>query len=189
LRAPGLLALLVAAALLAACGGGEEGSTQAGGGSQGAEEQAAPSSRAGESAEPAPGGEASIEGFGSEAEGAEREAILSVFSGYLDALAEKDYRVACEHLSAVVRESLAQLAGGDSTTKCPSTLPALLAPTAAQIAQEQAKGEVTKVRVEGERGFVVFKAPGAELYQLTMLAEGGEWKAASVAAAVLVPEL
>ena len=68
-------------------------------------------------------------------------------------------------------------------------LPALLAPTAAQVARQQADGQVTKVRDEGDRAFVVFKAPGAKLYQQTMVREGGEWKVATVAASVLVPDL
>ncbi len=65
----------------------------------------------------------------------------------------------------------------------------MLALTADEIARELLEGEVAKVRVEGNRGFVVFKAPGVELYQLTMAREGGEWKAATVAASVLVPDL
>jgi hypothetical protein len=60
-------------------------------------------------------------------------------------------------------------------------------PTAVAIAREQANGHVTKVRVEGERAFVVFHAPGAMLYQLTMVRDDGEWKTATVASSVLVP--
>ena len=45
------------------------------------------------------------------------------------------------------------------------------------------------MRDEGDRAFVVFKAPGAKLYQQTMVREGGEWKVATVAASVLVPDL
>lgn len=135
------------------------------------------------------GGEASIEDFGSEAGGSERGRILAAFDGYLDAIAGRDYGAACAELSAAVKESLAQFVGGAKASACASTLPKLLAPSASQAAREQAGGEVTKVRVEGDRAFVVFKAPGAELYQLTMVEEDGEWKAATVAAAVLVPDL
>ncbi len=43
------------------------------------------------------------------------------------------------------------------------------------------------MRVQGDRGFVVYHAPGAKLYQLTMVREGGAWKAATIAGSILVP--
>jgi hypothetical protein len=139
---------------------------------------------------PARGGEASIEDFGAEASGGDRDSIEGAFSAYLNAIAAKDYGTACSYLSASVQGSLMQFAPKELRSKgCVAILPKLLAPTAAAIAREQADGQITRVRVEGDRGFVVFKAPRAKLYQLTMVKEGGEWKSATVAAAVLVPEL
>ena|SRR5436190_5164451 len=156
--------------LIAGCGGGsEEGSTAA------------------TTTEQRTGGERSIEGYGTEAKGEEREQMLSVYRSYLGALGERDYESACGLLSKQVKESLAKLAKGKAS--CEEVLGSFLAPTAAPISRAQAKGGVTGVRVEGENGFVVFKAPGAKLYQLTLVKEGGEWKAGSGAAAVLVPDL
>jgi hypothetical protein len=43
------------------------------------------------------------------------------------------------------------------------------------------------VGVRGDRAFVVFHAPGAKLFQLTMVREGGRWKTTTIAASVLVP--
>ena len=170
------LALLAVVLALAGCGGG--------GGSSSATTAKAPAT------EPQKGGEASIEGFGSEASGAEREAILSSFEDYLDAIAQRDYPTACSHLSETVQSSLEQLVVKSLKGKgCAAILPKLLSPSAPQTAREQAEGKVAKVRFEGERGFVVFHAPGAKLYQQTMQREGGSWKVASVAASVLVPEL
>ncbi len=133
------------------------------------------------------GGEQSIERLGEEASGSEREAVLSTFSSYLGALGERDYQSACPQLAKVVRESLAQIA--NQRASCAEVLPAILAPSATPLARAQAEGQVTKVRIEEKQGFVVFKAPGAKLYQLTMVREGGEWKAGSATAAVLVPAL
>jgi len=170
------LALLAVVLALAGCGGG--------GGSSSATTAKAPGT------EPQQGGEASIEGFGSEASGAEREAILASFEGYLNAIAQRDYPTACSHLSANVQSSLEQLVVKSLKGKgCAAILPKLLSPSAPETARQQAEGKVAKVRFEGERGFVVFHAPGAKLYQQTMQREGGEWKVASVAASVLVPEL
>lgn len=175
-----LAALLLAALLLTAgCGGDGDGETTQGG--------TRSERRGGEGSR---GGEKSIEEFGAEAGESEREAILAVFEGYLTAVAEDDAATACSHLSATVHESLKQLvARGEKNVKCAQVLPALLAPTAATIAREQADGEVTRVRVEGDRAFVVFRAPGAKLYMLGLVEEGGEWKATTVAASVLVPDL
>jgi hypothetical protein len=162
---------LLAALVVSGCGGDSDRST---------EEPAAK--------EAAGGAEASIEGFGEEAGGNERSALLAAFEGYLRAIEEEDGPAACSHLSATVRRSLEQIAAESLPGKgCAAILPRLLAPTAPRVAREQRTGEVTKVRIEGDRGFVVFRAPGARLYQLPMAKEGGRWKAANATAGVLVP--
>lgn len=171
-----LLTLLLAAI---ASGCGEDGETTT----------ASPTSTS-EAKDEHRGGEKSIEDFGAEAGGSDRAAILADFHSYLRALAAKEFAKACRGLAAGVRRSLKRLVGGGPKAPgCTVVLPDLLAPTAPIIAREQANGEITKVRVEGGRAFVIFRAPGAKLYQLTMVREGGEWKAGLVAASVLVPDL
>jgi hypothetical protein len=163
---------------MAGCGGGSDAaSTHSDVSSQGPTEER-------------PGGERSIEEFGEEAAGTERTAIEGAFTGYLSAVGEGDFRAACSHLAVSVRRSVERLVvkrlrGED----CASILPKLLSGAAAAIARDQAEGKIAKVRVEGDRGFVVFRAPGAELYQMTMVREGGKWKTATLAGSVLVPEL
>jgi hypothetical protein len=134
------------------------------------------------------GGEQSIEDFGAEAAGAEREAVVSTFTNYLNAIADEDYPVACESLALGVRQQLLRLVPPQLRHKgCAAALPGLLAPTAASIAARQAKGTVFKVRVGGERGFIVFHAAGAKLYEMPMVRERGRWELGLVAASVLVP--
>jgi len=136
------------------------------------------------------GGEKSIEEFGAEAVGSERVAIRGAFTSYLSAIAAGDFRPACSHLAAGVRQSLEQLVVKRLKGRgCVAILPKLLSGSAATIARRQAEGKITKVRVEGDRGFVVFHAPRAKLYQMTMVREGGEWKTATATSSVLVPEL
>jgi hypothetical protein len=191
------IALLLAAALALAAVGGCGG----GGGSGGA----APASTGASTAQPPAasegsaqggagarsgyeGGEKSIERFGSEAGGSERDAVLAAFGGYLEAVAARDYATACSHLAASVRQGMAQFAPPKLRRRgCAAILPQLLSPSASAIAGRQANGKVTRVRVEGERGFVVFHAPGAKLYQMPIVREGGAWKAGLLAASVLVP--
>lgn len=172
------------------CGGDGTPSPSTSGGSSSPGNGTAASPNAGAQGNHAPyrGGEKSIEEFGDEAEGSGRSAVLGVFTGYLNAIAARDYASACSHLAATVRRSLEQLAAGSLKGKgCPAILPKLLAPTAPAIAREQAEGRITKVRVEGDRAFVVFHAPGAKLYQMPMQREGGVWKVGLVAASILVP--
>lgn len=185
LRASLLALLFILGAAVAGCGAG---------GMNGSSETSASSSASTSNTAPAPegrkDGEASIEEFGSDAKGSERRAILSVFTGYLGAIARKDFAAACSNLSATVHKSLRRLAGkGGKRLGCVAILPELLAPTASQVTRAQAGGKVARVRVQGDRGFVVFHAPGAKLYEMPMAREGGEWKVGLVGASVLVPSL
>jgi hypothetical protein len=166
--------------LVAGCGGGASSSSTETS-RQGAQESPAESRSS--------SGEASIEDFGQKAQGAERQAILAVFDGYLGALAHKNYAGACAQMAAALHESLGQFSGKRSKANCAALLPGLLSPQAPANARSQAAGEVTGVRVEGERGFVVFKAPAARLYYMSMVEEDGKWKVASAVAGVLAPEL
>jgi hypothetical protein len=137
---------------------------------------------------PEPGGERSIETYGSEAAGAERDAVAGAMHAYFDSVAREEYGPACSYLATQVQRSLEQFASKALRRKgCAAILPKLLSPTAPAVAREQANGKVTRVRVKGEQAFVVYHAPGAKLYMMTMVREGGEWKAALAIGSVLVP--
>lgn len=177
----GLLLCLLA---LWGCGGGSSSTSQA---------QSSGETQQGQTAKSAPkeeNAEESIEGYGSEAGGSDRAALLSTFHGYLGALAEGDEQKACSYLADNVRQSLQQLAAkAKKSLSCPQLLEALLSPQADRIAKVQAEGKVTKVRIKGNTAFLVFHAPGARLYQLTLAKEGNEWKTTTLSAAVLAPSV
>jgi hypothetical protein len=184
--AKALALLLLSALAICGCGGSSPGQGQSSE-TQPSTSQSKPSSQ---SQEEAKGGEASVEEFGEEAQGAGREAILAAYEGYLGAIAAEDPAKACFYLAAQLRGTMKQLAGkAHAGMGCPQILPKLLSPEAPQIAKAQAQGKVTRVRAQGGRAFVLFHAPGAELYYLALAAEGGQWKVASAAAGVLAPEL
>jgi hypothetical protein len=172
------IALVLAVAVAAGgCGGGTEGT----------DSEPAPVSSA-NSSEQSGGAERSIEEFGTEASGSDRAGLLASFRGYLDALAAREYASACSRLSAGVQRSLNQLLPKSQRAGvCSAALPRLLSPTASAVARSQARGTVTKVRMQGDRGFVVYHAPGAKLYQMPMSREGGAWKLGLVTGSVLVP--
>lgn len=171
--AASLVVLAVSSLSLLGCGGGGDN-----------ESRSAPTGRTGRAA----GAESSIETFGGEAEGSAREAILGVERSYFIAMASRDYGAACAHLATSVQHSMTELTGRPDAT-CQRTLPALLAPQAYPMMRRQAHGAIRKVRVDGQRAFVVFHAPGARLYQLPLVDERGEWKVAFVTASVLAPSL
>jgi hypothetical protein len=178
MRRPSLaLLLLLVLAAAVGCGSGGNSTTSGEGAGNGG---------AGSSAEA--GGEESIEQFGSEATGSERAALRNAFHGYLAAIGERDYGTACSYLAAAARRSLAKLfAEGASTAGCAASLAALVTPAAAGISRKQSEADLTAIRVEGNRGFVLFPAPGASLWQMTMEREDGDWKTTTVAASILVP--
>jgi hypothetical protein len=135
-----------------------------------------------------PGAEASIEDFGSEAGGSTRRELLGSFHAYMGALADGHYRQACAGLSRTVIASLRQYRPEDGARAgCSVLLPALLAPAAAEMARRQNEGEVTRVRVGGGRAFVIYEAPGAELYDLALQREGSSWKSTTLLGNILVP--
>ncbi len=132
------------------------------------------------------GGEEILESFGAEAAASKRAALLGAFHGYLGAVGRRDYATACTYLLHRVKRSLEQLAR-KGRLGCAVALPELLAPSAPAISRQQVAGTVTKVRVRGNLAFIVFHAPGARLYQLTLEREGTAWKETTVVASVLAP--
>lgn len=107
---------------------------------------------------------------------------------YLTGLADRDYKLACASLAMPVQRSLARIVVTQlRSAGCPAILPKLLSGSAADVAREAAGGRVSSVRVKGDRAFVLYHAPGAQLYVLTMIREGSAWKAAMVAGSILIP--
>jgi hypothetical protein len=133
--------------------------------------------------------EASIEGFGTEAEGTDRAELLAAFHGYLEALAHGDTRTACTYLSSRVKASLAELVEGQKPPPCAEPLHTLLSSAAPEVIGKMAKGEIKKIRVKKDLAFVVFHAPGARLYQLNLNREQGDWRVALVSPSILAPAI
>ena len=176
------LGIALALLCLAGCGGGDSPSQGQGSTQSSSEATSAQGAAKEQSAE------ASIEGFGEEAEGPEREEVEGTFHSYLGAIAEGDEQEACSYLGKTVTETLSELAAkAKKPLSCPELLEALLSPEAAEIAKGQDESKVTKVRIKGDTAFVVFHAPGAGLFQLNLAREGGEWKVTSLSASVLAP--
>jgi hypothetical protein len=130
----------------------------------------------------------SLGSFGHEAEGEDKEAILAGEQGYLAALGERDFQAACSHLAKQTADSLLQFAPPELRAEgCAAVLSKVLAPAAISDAAEQAEGEITAVRLEGDQAFVTYRAPGARLYAFSLVRDEGEWGVTTVTGSVIVP--
>jgi hypothetical protein len=150
-----------------------------GGGSSGGSGQSSSGSGGGErNANGAPlgsdtkkNGDNSIETYGTEVEGPEKEAVVAAMRSFVTAVAERDYAKVCAGLSTRIREGLAQ-----SDKRCPELLESLLIIPPSE-ARASANGTVTQVRVGGDNAFVLFRPAGSSLLNyFVMSLEGGEWK-------------
>lgn len=184
------LLVLALAILVAGCGDDGEDTTSTSSATGGVIDAGVSESGAtGSGSDETTTGEKSIENFGSEAGGSDREEIVAAFEGQLNALAEDDFATACTHLSKQAMEGLAAFANTSGNAPCAKLLSVVVTSTASDFAREQVGGTITRVRVGDDRAFVVFRAPGAKRYMLALVREDGEWKSTTAYASVLVPDL
>jgi hypothetical protein len=130
------------------------------------------------------GGDNSVQEFGAEGDSAERKAAATALHDFLDARAEQNWAAACEHLSKTVTESFEKLAeeAKHPGASCAVLLEQLTNPAAkASMKAEAENADVRSLRLEGERGFVIYTVPDGTVYTMPMVNEGGEWKVSTVA--------
>jgi hypothetical protein len=135
------------------------------------------------------GGDNSIQEFGSEPSGSEFEAAAAAVHAYLDARAAGAWAAACEWLApAVSRELVRQLGAGSGGKQpgCAEVLAGLSAGVPPAALREAAQADVGALRVEGDRGFVLFRGAQGDDYFIPMVREDGEWKVAAIAASPLL---
>jgi hypothetical protein len=131
-----------------------------------------------------PGGDNSVQNFGEEAEATEREAAEAALAGYLEARAEGDWAGQCDYLAKVTLKPIEQLAARSPEVKgkgCAALLEALSAGLPASARADTMTDGIGSLRVEGERGFVLYHGAEGVDYFVPMLDEDGEWKVAALA--------
>ena len=129
------------------------------------------------------GADNSIPRFGDEARSSELAEAAGVLHDYLDARIAGDWERMCSDFAASVRDAIGKYGSGPSaigvegkTRTCATTLEALLPPLSPDQAREAAVAEVSALRVEGDRGFLLFHgAHGVDFY-VRMLRERHKWK-------------
>jgi hypothetical protein len=179
------LLLPVLAVALASCGGS---SSTSGAGQQRKPSTAAPADDSRPRAPRSTAKQSGIETFGRAAGTQDRAAISAALRAYSLALAADDGAAACSKLSTGVRgQALAVPMGGRrrKSTSCARVLTTLFAREPAQARAAQRAITVTAIRVEGDRGFALFRQPGMPPGFFPMVRERGEWKVGAIGGTVL----
>lgn len=128
------------------------------------------------------GGDNSIQDFGEESDEGELEEAARVLHDFYVARAEEEWKAACASLSRGVIEQLEQLGArtksGDKG--CPTALAALTPPLSAVVQRETTAVDAGSLRVEGDRGFLIYRGAEKTVYAINMAREGG-WKVGALA--------
>lgn len=134
-----------------------------------------------------PGGDNSIQRFGSEAQGGEVDQAVAALQTYLNARVAGSWGRMCAQLSIQARAAIAAYGGaspalaGKSGMSCAKVASSLLPPPPAAAAREVTVVETAAFRVHGNRGFLLFRGAGGTRYFIRMAHEGGSWKLAAPA--------
>lgn len=135
------------------------------------------------------GGDNSIQQFGAEAGTAERETATAALHGFLDARAADRWAAACRYAAAELLRSLRQAltgSGSQAGASCAVLLEGLSAGVPARNLREAAAAEVGSLRVQGARGYLLYRGlPRGTIYAIPMLREGDAWKVAALAGTAL----
>jgi len=165
-------------------GGSERGDSVAPDGSSAAPPPVQHSDSAGGAAQfQSKGGDNSIQEFGQEGGSSEFARAAAVLHAYLDARASRDWETACSYLSAEViagfEQFAAAYAGDKQIEGCPDVLEGFSAAAGPSSLRDAAKVDVGSLRLEGERGFLLYHGAGGDDFAFPVTQEGGEWKLAA----------
>jgi hypothetical protein len=135
-----------------------------------------------------PGEKNKLVEFGTEASAAEREAASAVLDRSFEARESGDFAVQCATLSSKGIEAVASK--GASVSQCTVKLKKLAEPLAktASFRKDKLPGEVTALRVKGDRGFALFHGTDGKDWVMPLEKEGGSWKVAAILEEELKPE-
>jgi hypothetical protein len=128
-------------------------------------------------------GTASLKSFGEEASPAERAAAAQVVEEFFRARRDGDSAKQCSLMSASTKKNLQEFGGGlsERIQPCPKLVKSVDSQLAATTITQPGRIRVISVRVEGERGFVLYRdAKGAEA-AFPVIREGSAWKVSALA--------
>jgi hypothetical protein len=139
-------------------------------------------------------GDNSVQESGSEADSSEFDEAAAALHGYLEARAAGRWKAACSYMSSGFRASLEQLGGSGAGqggqgkspgAPCAAALATLSAGSSATVADEATMADAGALRIDGNRGFLLFHGAHNNDYFMPMARERGRWKIAGLAASEL----
>jgi hypothetical protein len=129
-------------------------------------------------------GDNSIQESGQEGSQAQAEDAAAVLHAYLDARVAHDWDEACFYVAASLSATIELFAERYAKDKgiegCPETLEAFASGSGQQALLETAKVNVGALRIDGDRGFLLYHGAGGAPYAMPMVREGGAWKVGSL---------
>lgn len=134
-------------------------------------------------------GDNSIQESGSEASAPDREQAAAALHGYLDSRVAGRWAAACSFMSASMVVGLERMAAlspqrhGDPG--CPKVIAALVAALPRRTVREGAEADVGSLRLNGNRGFLLYHGARSSDYAMPVVKEGKMWKVAALAGAPL----
>jgi hypothetical protein len=133
-----------------------------------------------------PGGDNSVQSFGSESDDAELEEVSDTVEAFMEARAARNWEGMCDHLAATVIEPIQKLVENNPKFKgagCAELL-AAIGKQAKDLANNMAE-PVGSFRVEGSKGYALYHGTGGEDFVVPMNLEGDAWKVAVIEPAPL----
>lgn len=125
--------------------------------------------------------------FGEESSESELEAGVEAVHGFFVARAEENWAAVCGGLSRSVLDKIEHLA--TSATDLPDkSCPAFLKSFTRLTQREREQSKVVdagSLRLQGDRGYLIYYGAEKAVYAMRLREEGGEWKVDSLAAEAL----
>lgn len=122
--------------------------------------------------------DSAVRGFGDEVTGKQAAQAEAAAQGYLTAASKGEWKRACSYLAKKVREARASLARARNLER--EDCAAGLEVSAERLSPAERDGldsaEVSGVRVEGKRGYVLYEDSSATERAMPIVTEGGSWK-------------
>ena len=138
-----------------------------------------------------PGGDNSIQEYGTEQGSEERAAAMQPIAALYRAFATSDWTEVCNtYLSAGNVEQITQLAEKSPTLKgksCAEILNGLNQGRPSEITPDTPDGGIVSFRTEGGTGFAIYWGIDGKGYAFALKSEGGAWKLTSLAPTPLSP--
>jgi hypothetical protein len=129
------------------------------------------------------GGDDSVQTFGKEAGPTQSAEAAQTVKGFFQGRADGRWADACYYLSSEMIGMLTQGAGEDAG--CISLLRSFSRNIPRRALKRATRVRVGSVRIDGDRGFVVYKGAGGKWYAVLLSKENGEWKLGALAGALI----